>query len=139
MRDAFACKPAVVAETDDYVAIASEFRSLAHLPGVRHATLFEPKPEEIYSWKRAEHARLRPGARRPLRELNRYLHRDAVGAGVTRVQILNPDGAHSIAVRRSTRRSTSRSTATPAITRRHEQARPHHRARQCRAGRRPRT
>jgi methylamine---glutamate N-methyltransferase subunit A len=51
VRDAFACKPAVVAETDDYVAIASEFRSLAHLPGVRHASVFEPKPEQVYSWK----------------------------------------------------------------------------------------
>ena len=51
VRDAFACKPAIVAETDDYVAIASEFRSLAHLPGVRHAKSFEPKPEEVYSWK----------------------------------------------------------------------------------------
>lgn len=51
VRDAFACKPAVVAETDDYVAIASEFRSLAHLPGVNDANLFEPMPEEIYSWK----------------------------------------------------------------------------------------
>jgi glutamate synthase domain-containing protein 1 len=51
VRDAFACKPAVVAETDDYVAIASEFRSLAHLPGISHASLFEPKPEEIYSWR----------------------------------------------------------------------------------------
>jgi amidophosphoribosyltransferase len=51
VRDAFACKPAVVAETDDYVAIASEFRSLAHLPGVRNAHVFEPKPEQVYSWK----------------------------------------------------------------------------------------
>ena len=51
VRDAFACKPAVVAETDDYVAIASEFRSLAHLPHIARATLFEPKPEEIYSWR----------------------------------------------------------------------------------------
>lgn len=51
VRDAFACKPAIVAETDDYVAIASEFRSLAHLPEVRHAQLFEPRPQEIYSWK----------------------------------------------------------------------------------------
>jgi amidophosphoribosyltransferase len=51
VRDAFACKPAVVAETDDYVAIASEFRSLAHLPDIRQATLFEPKPEEIYAWR----------------------------------------------------------------------------------------
>ena len=51
VRDAFACKPAVVAETDDYVAIASEFRSLSHLPGIRHADIFEPKPEEIYRWR----------------------------------------------------------------------------------------
>ena len=51
VRDAFACKPAVVAETDDYVAIASEFRSLAHLPDISRASLFEPKPEEIYSWR----------------------------------------------------------------------------------------
>jgi glutamate synthase domain-containing protein 1 len=51
VRDAFACKPAIVAETDDYVAIASEFRSLAHLPGVRDAKLFEPKPQEVYSWR----------------------------------------------------------------------------------------
>ena len=50
VRDAFACKPAVVAETDDYVAVSSEFRSLAHLPGIRSADLFEPAPEEIYSW-----------------------------------------------------------------------------------------
>jgi methylamine---glutamate N-methyltransferase subunit A len=51
VRDAFACKPAIVAETDDYVAIASEFRSLAHLPDIAHAMLFEPKPEEIYTWR----------------------------------------------------------------------------------------
>ncbi len=50
VRDAFACKPAVVAETDDYVAIASEFRALAHLPGVNNAKLFEPMPEELYVW-----------------------------------------------------------------------------------------
>lgn len=51
VRDAFACKPAVVAETDDYVAIGSEFRTLAHLPGIQDAKIFEPLPEEIYSWK----------------------------------------------------------------------------------------
>jgi amidophosphoribosyltransferase len=52
VRDPFACKPAIVAETDDYVAVASEFRSLAHLPGVGAARLFEPQPSTIYSWKR---------------------------------------------------------------------------------------
>ncbi|WP_026186249.1 class II glutamine amidotransferase domain-containing protein [Thioalkalivibrio thiocyanodenitrificans] len=52
VRDSFACKPAVVAETDDYVAIGSEYRALAHLPGVKEAALFEPRPEEIYTWRR---------------------------------------------------------------------------------------
>jgi glutamate synthase domain-containing protein 1 len=52
VRDPFACKPAIVAETDDYVAVASEFRSLAHLPGVGGAKLFEPQPRTIYAWKR---------------------------------------------------------------------------------------
>jgi glutamate synthase domain-containing protein 1 len=51
VRDAFACKPAVAAEHDDYVAISSEFRSLAHLPDIENARIFEPHPEEIYSWK----------------------------------------------------------------------------------------
>ncbi|OLP20376.1 amidophosphoribosyltransferase [Leptolyngbya sp. 'hensonii'] len=50
VRDAFACKPAIVAETADYVAIASEFRSLAHLPDVKQARIYEPAPEEIYLW-----------------------------------------------------------------------------------------
>ena len=51
VRDPFACKPAVVAETDQYVAISSEFRSLAHLPGVSEANIFEPLPEQIYVWR----------------------------------------------------------------------------------------
>lgn len=51
VRDAFACKPAIVAETDDYVAISSEFRSLAKLPDVKNAKIFEPVPEEIYVWR----------------------------------------------------------------------------------------
>jgi glutamate synthase domain-containing protein 1 len=51
VRDAFACKPAVVAETDRYVAVSSEFRSLAHLPDIADADIFEPLPEEIYSWR----------------------------------------------------------------------------------------
>jgi methylamine---glutamate N-methyltransferase subunit A len=51
VRDPFSCKPAIVAETDDYVAISSEFRSLAKLPGVKHAHLFEPNPEQVYLWR----------------------------------------------------------------------------------------
>lgn len=52
VRDAIACKPAVVAETDAWVAMASEYRALAHLPGVEGAHLFEPEPERIYAWTR---------------------------------------------------------------------------------------
>lgn len=50
VRDPFACKPAVAVETDEYVAISSEYRALAHLPGVKNARIFEPVPEQIYSW-----------------------------------------------------------------------------------------
>jgi len=50
VRDAFACKPAVVAETDEYVAIASEFHALAHLPQINQAQIYEPAPEELYVW-----------------------------------------------------------------------------------------
>jgi len=52
VRDAFACKPAVVAETDSYVAVASEYRALAELPDVANAMVFEPQPEEVYTWTR---------------------------------------------------------------------------------------
>jgi amidophosphoribosyltransferase len=50
LRDEIACKPAVLAETDDWVAMASEFRSLANLPGVDEATIWEPKPAVVYTW-----------------------------------------------------------------------------------------
>jgi len=50
LRDPIACKPAVLAETDDWVAMASEFRSLAHLPGVAEATIWEPAPGVVYTW-----------------------------------------------------------------------------------------
>lgn len=52
MRDSFACKPAVIAETADYVAVASEYHALADLPGIAGATVFEPTPEEVYTWTR---------------------------------------------------------------------------------------
>ena len=44
--------PQVIAETGDYVAMASEYQALAGLPGVTGAEVFEPKPEEIYLWSR---------------------------------------------------------------------------------------
>jgi len=53
LRDPIACKPAVMAETDDFVAMASEYRSLAGLPGIESARLWEPEPGVVYSWSRA--------------------------------------------------------------------------------------
>lgn len=54
VRDAIACKPALIAETSKWVAMASEYRALAALPGVETARIFEPEPEpeEVYTWMR---------------------------------------------------------------------------------------
>ncbi|MGB3482840.1 MAG: glutamine amidotransferase [Mycobacterium sp.] len=52
VRDAIACKPAVIAETEDWVAMASEYRALVGLPGIADAHLFEPEPEVVYAWSR---------------------------------------------------------------------------------------
>lgn len=53
LRDPIACKPAVLAETPLYVAMASEYRSLAHLPDIESARFVEPEPGKIYSWSRS--------------------------------------------------------------------------------------
>ncbi len=50
LRDPIACKPAVMAETDDWVAMSSEFRAIAQLPGANHATIWEPSPATVYTW-----------------------------------------------------------------------------------------
>ena len=50
VRDPIACKPAIVAESDDWVAMASEYRAIAALPGADHAECWEPEPARIYSW-----------------------------------------------------------------------------------------
>ena len=50
LRDPIACKPAVMAETDDWVAFGSEFRALRSLPGVDKAKVWEPEPALVYSW-----------------------------------------------------------------------------------------
>ncbi|MEO0621753.1 MAG: glutamine amidotransferase family protein [Pseudomonadota bacterium] len=53
LRDPIACKPAVIAETDAWVAMSSEFRAIAQLPGVEHAEIWEPEPARIYAWSHA--------------------------------------------------------------------------------------
>ncbi len=52
VRDPIACKPAVMAETDDYVAFASEYRAFADLPGIEKARVWEPEPATVYFWER---------------------------------------------------------------------------------------
>jgi len=52
LRDGIACKPAVMAETDRYVAFGSEYRALAGLPGIETARIWEPEPATVYFWER---------------------------------------------------------------------------------------
>lgn len=53
LRDPIACKPAVMAETDRYVAFASEYKSLTCLPDIAQAKVWEPKPATVYFWEHA--------------------------------------------------------------------------------------
>ena len=50
VRDPIACKPAVMAETDQYVAFGSEYRALVNLPGIEEARVWEPEPATVYFW-----------------------------------------------------------------------------------------
>ena len=52
LRDPIACKPAVLAETDQYVAFGSEYRALVNLPGIGDAKIWEPEPATVYFWER---------------------------------------------------------------------------------------
>lgn len=51
VRDPISCKPAVMAETDQYVAFGSEYRALANLPGIEDAKVWEPEPSTVYFWE----------------------------------------------------------------------------------------
>jgi glutamate synthase domain-containing protein 1 len=52
LRDPIACKHAVLAETDDYVAFGTEYRALAGLPGIEKARIWEAEPATVYLWER---------------------------------------------------------------------------------------
>ncbi|WP_147114944.1 glutamine amidotransferase family protein [Tateyamaria sp. syn59] len=54
LRDPIACKPAVMAETDQYVAFGSEYRALVNLPGIDTARVWEPEPATVYFWSHAD-------------------------------------------------------------------------------------
>ena len=51
LRDPIACKPAVLAETDQYVAFGSEYRALVNLPDIENARVWEPEPATVYFWE----------------------------------------------------------------------------------------
>ena len=51
VRDPIACKPAVMAETNKYVAFGSEYRALATLPEIENAKVWEPEPATVYFWE----------------------------------------------------------------------------------------
>jgi glutamate synthase domain-containing protein 1 len=53
LRDPICCKPAVMAETDDWVAFGSEYRALVDLPGIDGARVWEPEPSRVYAWEQA--------------------------------------------------------------------------------------
>ena len=107
LRDPFACKPAVLAETDDWVAMASEYRAIAILPGAADADVWEPAPGVLYSWRREAALRRVSAvateseeldlARIGLRELNSRLHELARTPGPRHWRIRNPGGEHAVA------------------------------------------
>lgn len=51
LRDPIACKPAVLAETEQYVAFGSEYRALVNLPNIDDAKIWEPEPATVYFWE----------------------------------------------------------------------------------------
>ena len=97
LRDPIACKPAVMAETDDYVAFGSEYRALVGLPGIEGARRVRARAGD----------RLRLGPRRLMpsvdlrrtsrRELNGALHALRSDTNETHWLVTNPDGQHAIA------------------------------------------
>jgi methylamine---glutamate N-methyltransferase subunit A len=52
LRDPIACKPAVMAETKDWVAFGTEYRALVDLPNIDRARVWEPEPSKVYLWER---------------------------------------------------------------------------------------
>ena len=52
LRDPIACKPAVMAETEKFVAFGTEYRALVDLPGIAAAKVWEPEPATVYFWGR---------------------------------------------------------------------------------------
>ena len=135
LRDPIACKPAVMAENDDWVAMASEYRAIAVLPGADAAEVWEPEPGRVYSWERANG---RDGGRRGRSRPSTWRRRRCASstAGCTRPtlaprwRIAHPNGAHAVAVGIDADDRGRRRRPRGLLLRRHEQARDGARARQ---------
>ena len=97
LRDAFACKPAVLAETDDWVAMASEYRSIAHLPGAEAAKIWEPAPGDGLQLGAALNVITVDLENTSVRELNRTLHALPADTNERLWRVVNPRGAHAVA------------------------------------------
>ena len=96
LRDPIACKPAVMAETDRWVAFGTEYRALVDLPGVESGARVGAGAGDAVSVGTA----LMPTvdlAGTPLRELNAALHRLAPDTNETHWRVLNPRGRHAVA------------------------------------------
>ncbi len=129
LRDPIACKPAVMAETDDWVAMASEYRAIAVLPGAEGATHVGARAGPRLQLGAGAGLMSAPGsgvetqeidlAVTPLRELNAALH--AVGDdGPRHWRVLNPRGAHALAAGidaadRGRDRRATRATTAPGM------------------------
>ena len=108
LRDPIACKPAVLAETDDWVAMASEYRAIAVLPGAEHANGVGARAGDalrvgasagLMSTQTEPAVEIIDLAQTPLRELNARLHAAAHEPGAPqRWRVDNPGGRHAIAV-----------------------------------------
>ena len=98
LRDPIACKPAVLAETGDWVAMATEYRAIATLLGAAGAEIWEPLPATVYSWQR------QVDRGRPSRNTawsangNERLHQLIPQTNELHWRVLNPNGAHAVAV-----------------------------------------
>ena len=103
LRDPIACKPAVMAENDDWVAMASEYRAIAVLPGADAAEVWEPEPARVYSWEQREGlmtvADRRDRVGRPRRDAAARAQPAAARARpAPRWRVAHPSGAHAVAV-----------------------------------------
>ena len=96
LRDPIACKPAVMAETDRWVAFGTEYRALVDLPGIDAARVWEPVPAKAYLVGAAL-MRTVDLSQTSLRELNAALHRLRADTNETHWRVLNPRGQHAIA------------------------------------------